>query len=121
MWSRVCEFFLGCWLLMSPFIFHHADTAIVWWSNDLVTGGAVVLLSLLSYWHPLRNAHLLIIAVGFWLVGFAYWYGLGEAAAASQNQLIVGLLLLMFAIIPNGATLPASEWQQPHDPLAGRL
>jgi len=120
MWSRVCEFFLGCWLMMSPFIFRHADEASQFWINDLTAGGIVALLGLLSFWHPLRNAHLLILAVAAWLIGFAYWWGLGDATAASQNHLVIGLCLAMFAIIPNQATLPATDWQEHTDPLAGR-
>lgn len=111
MWSRVVEIMLGCWLLMSPFIFAYASDATALWVNDLACGSAVILFGVFSYWRPTQHAHLLILAVGTWLCVFAYRQGFGGASPASQNHLILGMLLLMFAIIPNDATRPAPGWE----------
>lgn len=111
MWSRVVEVMLGCWLLMSPFIFRHAAGEVDLWTNDLVCGSAVIAFGLLSYWKPMRHAHLVSFAVGGWMIVFAYWRGFGAAPPASQNHAIVGLLLLMFAVIPNNASRPGTEWE----------
>jgi hypothetical protein len=110
MWSRVVEIMLGCWLLMSPFLFTHPTDATALWVNDLVCGTAVILFGVFSYWGPTRQAHLLSLAVGTWLIAFAYREGFGEPSAASQNHVILGLLLLMFAIIPNDAAEAAQGW-----------
>lgn len=110
MWSRVVEIMLGCWLLMSPFVFAHASDATALWINDLGCGTAVILFGVFSYWGPTRHAHLLTLAVGTWLVAFAYRHGFGEPSPASQNHLIIGLMLLMFAIIPNDAAEAPPGW-----------
>jgi hypothetical protein len=110
MWSRVVEIMLGCWLLMSPFVFAHPSDAVGLWITDLASGSAVILFAILSYWRPTRQAHLLTLAVGAWLIAFAYREGFGEPSPASQNHLILGMLLLMFAIIPNDAAEAAPEW-----------
>lgn len=112
MWSRVVEVMLGCWLLLSPFLFRHAAEKSALWANDLATGTAVILFGLLSYWRPTRHIHLLSLVVGGWLIAFAYWKGFGTSLPASQNHLIVGLLLLMFAIIPNSASRPTIDWSE---------
>ena len=98
MWSRVIEVMFGVWLLISPFIFSHPASATGWWINDMVAGGGVILFGLLSFWHPTRNAHLLSLLVGCWLIGFAYYHGLGDAPPASQNHLAVGFMLLMLLV-----------------------
>ena len=113
MWSRVVEAMIGCWLLMCPFIFQHPDDALFMWVNHFATGAAVILFALSSYVHRTRRAHWLSLLVGCWLVGFAYWHGFGAPAPAFQNDLLVGLLLLMFAIIPNDASHPAITWREP--------
>jgi hypothetical protein len=110
MWSRVVEVMLGCWLLISPFVFAHPSDAAALWINDLSCGSAVIVFGLFSYWRPTQHAHLLSLAVGTWLVAFAYRQGFGEPSPASQNHLILGLLLLMFAIIPNDAAEAAPAW-----------
>jgi hypothetical protein len=112
MWSRVVEVMLGCWLLISPFLFRHAPDEPLLWINDLSCGTAVILFGLLSYWRPTQHAHLLTLAVGVWLLVFAYLKGFGDAPPASQNHLILGMLLLMFAVIPNHADRPAPSWEE---------
>ncbi len=111
MWSRVVEVMLGCWLMISPFVFHHPSSATALWTNDLSCGAAVAAFALLSYVRQTHHAHLLSIIVAVWLIAFAYWQGFGSASPASQNHAIIGLLLGMFAVIPNNAGLPAAEWE----------
>lgn len=112
MWSRVVEVMLGCWLLMSPFIFGHSPAQAPLWANDLACGSVVIVLGLLSYWRPTRHAHLLTLGVALWLIAFAYRMGFGTALPASQNHLILGCLLLMFAVIPNHAAQPSDGWDE---------
>lgn len=109
MWSRDVEIMIGCWLAMSPFIFGHPSVETAWWINDFACALAVVLLAGSSYWKPLRHAHFGQLAVGVWLIGFAYWHGFGVeggAPGAMQNSVSVGLLLGMFGLIPNNASKP---------------
>ena len=109
MWARVVEVMLGCWLAVSPFVFRHgADDRLLWFS-DLLSAFVVVVLALVSFWPPLRFAHLAIAAVGLWLIalGFLAPY---PTAPAFQNDIVVGLLLLIFAIVPNEANQPPKPW-----------
>ncbi len=110
MWARVVEVMLGCWLGLSPFIFRHAAEEKGFWLNDLLCGFAVITLALLSFWGPLRHAHLAIGVVALWLVVFGFLTA-SPAPPASQNHILVGLALLMFAIIPNEANLPPHSWR----------
>lgn len=112
MWSRVVEIMLGCWLLISPFIFQYSDNEPSLWINDFICGTAVIVFGLLSYWRRARHAHLMTLVVGTWLIAFAYWIGFGDPPPASQNHALLGLLLLMFAVIPNDATRPPEDWKQ---------
>lgn len=112
MWSRVVEVMLGAWLVISPFIFRHPPSNPGLWINDLAVGTAVIAFGVLSYWGPARLAHLLTILVGCWLIGFAYRQGFGDPSTASQNHLVLGLILMMFAIIPNDASQPPKSWDE---------
>ncbi len=117
MWARVTEIMLGCWLLLSPFIFRHPQGAVVWWVNDLTCGTLVILLALFSFWKfsfwpRIRQAHLVILLVAGWMIGFAFVTASIPLQAALQNCVMVGLLLLMFALVPTEAELPPEKWQK---------
>lgn len=107
MWPRDLELTLALWLLVSPFVFGHPDDA-GWWATDLVCGAAMVVFALLSRWRPLRRAHLLHLVLVAWLVGYGWSR---SPAPAAQNELVVGLLLLMVAVIPSEANTPPRGWR----------
>lgn len=110
MWARAVEVMLGLWLAASPFIFSHSPAEPRLWWNDLVCAGLVMTISLFSFWSRTTHAHLLNIAVALWLIGFGY-LGFGDPPpAAAQNDVALGILLLMLAIIPSHATLPPKGW-----------
>jgi hypothetical protein len=110
MWARVIEFAIGCWLAMSPFIFGHGADEVLLWTVDLTAATIVMSLALASYWHPLRHAHLATIAVGLALVVVGRFLNPTPVPPAGQNQIVVGLLLLMFALVPNHASMPPNHW-----------
>jgi hypothetical protein len=105
MWARAIEVMLGCWLAISPFIFRHSPAERMLWINDLTSGFVIVTLALLSLWLPLRYMHLAITVPACWLIIFGYMAGY-PSPPASQNHIVLGLLLFMFAIIPNDANMP---------------
>ncbi|HUE83426.1 MAG TPA: SPW repeat protein [Pyrinomonadaceae bacterium] len=111
MWARIIEVMLGCWLAVSPFIFRHAADERALWVNDLFSAIAVIVLAIVSFWPPLRFAHVTNLVIAFWLIAFGFWASPYPAPPALQNDIIVGLLLLMFAIIPNQANLPPRAWR----------
>jgi SPW repeat len=110
MWARIIECMLGIWLLLSPFIFRHAPAARAQWVNDFATGGVVILLSLASYWRPTVWAHWLLLFLGCWLVGFGRFWTPSTLNPGFQNNILVGLVLLMVAVVPNEASQPPRMW-----------
>ena len=106
MWARTVEIMLGFWLMASPFIFR-AETL----ANDLLCGLLVIVFGLLAYWNRTEWAHFLTLGVSIWLIGFGYWAG-HPAPPEAQNQIVVGLLLGMFAIIPNRTNELPESWQK---------
>jgi hypothetical protein len=110
MWARVVETMLACWLAISPLVFHRGDATATLWCIDLAAAALVAVLALASYWPPTRHAHVAIIAVALALIaaGMAAPY---PPAPSDQNHLAVGLLLLLFAIVPNQAAQPPKAWQ----------
>jgi|SRR5688572_14813536 len=111
MWARVIEVMLGCWLAISPFIFRHSEEDRVLWFSDLFAAMVVIILALVSFWPPLRFAHVANLVIALWLIGFGFWASPYPSPPALQNDIVVGLLLLMFAIIPNQATRPPRSWR----------
>ena len=111
MWARVIEVMLGCWLALSPFIFRHSAEDRVLWFTDLLSATAVIVFALVSFWSPLRVAHVANLVVALWLIAFGFWGSPYPTPPALQNYIVVGSLLLMFAIIPNEATKPPLPWR----------
>jgi hypothetical protein len=68
--------------------------------------------SCLAFWEPARHARFGTLAVSFWLLASAYLAAGHPAAPALQNELLTGLLLAMFAIIPNDAARPPCSWRE---------
>lgn len=118
MWQRSVEVMIALWLLMSPFVFRHDDAWIALWASDFTSAAVIALCSLLSFWERTRRAHLLNLVVAAWLMGFGYFAGGYPSAAGYQNELIVGLVLVLFAIIPNESTQPPRSWRSYYEEKA---
>jgi len=108
----VSEIFVAAWMAMSPFLFGHFPSDRARWWNDLVAAAAILLVSTLSLWPPLRRLHLVNVAVAAWLIGFGWLAGGHPAPPASQNEILTGLVLLLFAIVPNDASRPPRGWRR---------
>jgi hypothetical protein len=112
MWGRIVEIILGLWLVVSPFIFGHYPDNRPLWMNDLICGAAIFLLAAVSFCRVLRYAHVGILAVGIWLIGFGYFHGGYPASPGYQNNILLGLTVLLLAIIPNHASQPPPSWRR---------
>ena len=116
MWPRTVEIMLGFWLAVSPFVFSHPlEESFLWW-NDLVTAFFIITISLFSFWGRTRRAHLLNLVVAAWLMAFGYFGSPEPPPPSYQNDLVIGILLLMFSIIPGEASLPPRQWRREPDP-----
>jgi len=111
MWARVVECMLGCWLAISPFVFRYPSEARFLWFNDFASALLVMLISLFSFHHRLRRLHLVNAALAVWLVAVALVRPPTPPPAPYQNYVIVGLLLLMFAVVPNRSAEPPRRWR----------
>lgn len=112
MWSRVVEFMLGCWLAVSPFVFTPGEQGpesplVIWLCSLLVIG-----FGLASYWHPLRHLHLANAVVALAMIGYGRFAAPAPVPPALQNLILTGLLLLMFALVPNRASQPPRCWYE---------
>jgi hypothetical protein len=110
MWARVVEFMLGCWLAISPFVFAHPPESASLWATDWIAACLVIAFALVSYWPPLRRMHLATIAVACALVAIGRLSQPAPLPPALQNEIVVGLLLLMFALVPSHASQPPVAW-----------
>lgn len=111
MWPRNVEVMLALWLAISPFIFNIPARHTGVWTVDLAAASLIFMFSLASYWRPMRRAHLGTAAVAVVVL----LYGFVQARPVPswhQNHILVGILLIMFAIIPSRATLPPRPWQR---------
>jgi peptidoglycan/LPS O-acetylase OafA/YrhL len=112
MWPRVVEVMVGFWLAASPFIFRHPADQKALWTRDLLCAFLVACFALLSFSRRARRAHLGIIPVAGYLVLAAFLSEVDPPPAALQNDLLVGVVLLMLAILPSEASLPPRGWRE---------
>ncbi len=110
MWPRIVELMLGIWLALSTFIFSVSPLGGFAALNMLTCATIVVIASCLSYWGPTRHARAATAMVGFWLACRSYLASPQPAPPEAQNEFLVGILLLMFAIVPNRAGEPPRSW-----------
>jgi bacteriorhodopsin len=111
MWGRWVEILLGTWLAASPLTFGHADGS--WFHfNDMLSGGAVILLAAASFVSSMRWAHLGIGAVALW-VGLSAYFGFERPGPpAAQNEITTAFLLLTVFLVPNEASQPPQPWRR---------
>lgn len=110
MWARVVEMMTAVWIAVGPFVFHVQDDLTLLWL-DLGIAMLISTLASLSYWKPTQHAHLSILLVALGLIAWGRFAEI-PPPPAHQNHIIVGLLLLMIALIPNNASDPPESWQE---------
>jgi len=117
MWGRIGEIVLGIWLVLSPYVWGSTPFYLERWRSDMISGIAVIVLAVISFW-PFRKfeflsyAHVGSLLVASWVVLFSYVYSGHPAAPGYQSDLFTGLTLLLFPMIPNHATLPPISWRR---------
>ena len=116
MWPRVVECMLGCWLAVSPFVFGHGPDDTMFWIADFTAALVVMTLALGSFYTPTRWAHWLLLGVALAMIAYGRLGMPHPQPPALQNHIVIGLLLLMFAIIPNQASMPPAAWRSVPSP-----
>ena len=106
----------GLWLTCAPLVLDHgkADIAFLGW-NDVVVGLAMVGLAFIRVVAPQRTAPLSLIqaALGAWLIAAPFVRGYQSAIAATVNDVLVGVAVMVLALLSWNA---ARRW----DRTAGR-
>ncbi len=111
MWARVIEFMLACWLATSPFIFSFPDDAMLYWFIDFGCSAAIAFFAFTSFYDPLTKMHLFNLVPAFFLIVLGFCATESFLQYAIQNYIILGILLLMFAIIPTDASQQPKPWR----------
>ena len=112
MWPRIVELLLGLWLAASPFIFETTGLGPLVATQSVVCAIVVIAASCFSFRESTRHARAVTALVGLWLVGAAYVTASRPAEPELQNQFTVGLLLILFVVIPNEANRPPRPWRR---------
>lgn len=112
MWPRVIEGMLGCWLLVTPFVFRGTTAVDDYTASALVSGAIVIVMAVMSFWEPARLARFVTLGVALWLALHGYFAAERPGPPAAQNEIMIGLTLLLFAIIPNEASQPPRAWRR---------
>jgi hypothetical protein len=112
MWPRVAELVIAAWLAASPFVLAQEASPLGAppWLSDVSCAGLIAACALLSFTRRFGWLHFGEIAVAAWLLGYGF-LAAPEATPALENDILMGLVLPMFAIIPNHATLPPLSWR----------
>ena len=111
MWPRVIEGMLGCWMLVTPLVFRGTQSLGDYAGLALLSGGMLVTTSLLSFWHRTSFARFGTLAVALGLALHGYFSAPRPGPPAAQNELTIGLLLLLFAVLPNETNEPPAPWR----------
>lgn len=97
-WIDWVNVILGLWLAASAWVFvlNAGDGPIVWssWS----AGGAIVALAAFSMYKPSVRADALGVMVGIWLMVSPWMLGLSHLSSAAMNAIIMGLLVVGYAL-----------------------
>lgn len=89
---------LGVWLILAPFILDLSSIAGDYW-NDIVFGVLVVILSIVGLSYVQETwSHWLNALIGLWTLITPFLFGFAENRGVMWNDIIVGLLIGMFAI-----------------------
>jgi hypothetical protein len=110
-WMHFVNFFLGVWLITSPFIFTYSSKPLV--LNDLICGFLICAFSLLSvnsfrFWAPWGAAF-----VGLWLnvAPLVFW---APQAVIYNNDTIIGILVMALALVAPG--IPGHKLREEEGP-----
>ena len=112
MWPRVVEVMFGAWLLIVPFVFRATPQIESFVASSVVAGSVVIIASLMSFWPPAGWARFVTLGASIWLIGHGYFAAVRPGPPAAQNEIMVGLLLVLFAILPNETNRPPIGWRR---------
>lgn len=112
-WPRLVEGALGVWLVASQWVLGApADPAAEVLGVDavpVVLGVMLVALMLVSFRY--RRAQAAILATGALVVLLSWLLHPRPGPPSAENAIIVGLVVCLFALVPNEPGLPPVRWR----------
>jgi hypothetical protein len=112
MWPRYFEILLGLWLVVSPEIYGHAAELQALAASERVTGAAIVIASVLSFWRRTESAHFASGAIALLLAAYGWLSFPRPGPPPVQNDITVAVVVLMFFLLPNRASQPPESWRK---------
>ncbi len=110
MWPRHFEVFMAIWLSLSWLIFPYPQDSNKLMIHDFFISTLIATISLLNYKY--RYIHLFNILSAIWLIILAFKSKAPITDAPYQNYMVLGLILLIFTVIPPRASNPPEEWEE---------
>lgn len=107
-WPRLFELLLGLCLLAAPWVLH-APPALR--AHDACVATLMLSVTAWSMVQPERLVNLWNLLVAAWLTGFALLFSRTWHSATAQSELLVGLTLALFAIIPSRTMDVPAAWR----------
>jgi hypothetical protein len=108
----MAEVALALWLISSGGVLGHSERpelAIV----DLSAGAAVIIIVALSLLPRLQHLHVATLLVALFLIAWAWvTFQPRPGPAGAQNQILVGLLLGLLAVVPGLIDRPPESWRR---------
>lgn len=108
MWARISELALAMWLAASPLFIEGAVPARV---LALAAATWIALWSGLSLARILPRARALTLLAGLALAAAAFLHPDAPPPPLYQHHLALGLLVLLFGLVPNEAHRPPGAWR----------
>ncbi len=101
-WQDMVTLLLGFWLIVSPFVLPRIMGDYVLFNNALIVGVFITLAAIAAIVRPNAWKEWILVVLGSWLVASSYLLGNrelfdGSITTLAENQLIVGLLVLVDA------------------------
>ncbi|MEU8817141.1 SPW repeat protein [Actinoplanes sp. NPDC048796] len=110
----------GVWIALTPLF--APDLPAYAATSDVATGAAVAVLASIRLLMPRRTAPLgvLLTLLGAWLVAAPFVLGYGHHPAAAWNNIVVGVLVTMFAGVSVAAMLSSARHMTAEVPPTAR-
>ena len=100
MWGQVSVIFLGTWLAISPFFLVNPFVSLQSFIDDIFIGLLFTIFGFAACYYKTRIWTVLIYLLAAGIYAQGYFQYAHPRPATAQNQIIVALLIFMFAIIP---------------------
>jgi hypothetical protein len=98
MWRDFANILIGCWLIATPFALIDDRSAIFW--SDVISGGLVVVLGILTFFPRFDLARWGICFIGIWLLFAPLIFWTRDAGVYAIDTLVGSLLIAFSVLIP---------------------